>query len=357
MLIAGDRRATAGNIIMYDRADKVIELDQDTIIAIAGSPAVAFEMARTLQTSFQYYRRSQLQALTLSAKVRALGKLIKDNLPMTLQGVGAVVPILAARDPHHQPEPSLYFYDALGAQFQAVDFAVSGSGSPAARSVLQWINRWSGQPTVAARRKAAVQLALQLLDVAAESDSATGGVDRRSHVFPQVKLLTRDGLRSVSVGNAPRMFYRPRSAAHVNQPQPNRKHPMKILSTISATTAGGRNGTAKPPTAARRSNSPGQGLGGKAKASPRSIFSPSATPPASAARCRPSPARRRSSFPPISASPSRSPLIMGDDGGYSIAAELKVKLPGMEKAEARGAGQGRRTGLPLLEGHARQRRR
>jgi proteasome beta subunit len=199
VLIAGDRRATAGNIIMYDRADKVIELDQDTIIAIAGSPAVAFEMARTLQTSFQYYRRSQLQALSLSAKVRALGKLIKDNLPMTLQGVGAVVPILTARDPHHQPEPSLYFYDALGAQFQAVDFAVSGSGSPAARSVLQWINRWSGQPTSQRDEKAAVQLALQLLDVAAESDSATGGVDRRSAIFPQVKFLTRDGLRSVSV--------------------------------------------------------------------------------------------------------------------------------------------------------------
>ena len=199
VLIAGDRRATAGNIIMYDRADKVIDLDQETIIAIAGSPAVAFEMARTLQTSFQYYRRSQLQALSLNAKVRALGKLIKDNLPMTLQGVGTVVPILAARDHQHHPEPLLYFYDALGAQFQAVDFAVSGSGSPAARSVLQWINRWSGQPTLERDEKAAVQLALQLLDVAAESDSATGGVDRRSHVFPQVKVLTRDGLRSLDV--------------------------------------------------------------------------------------------------------------------------------------------------------------
>ena len=199
VLIAGDRRATAGNMIMYDRADKVIDLDQDTIIAIAGSPAVAFEMARTLQTSFQYYRRSQLQALSLPAKVRALGKLIKDNLPMTLQGVGTVVPILAARDPHYHIEPILYFYDALGAQFQAADFAVSGSGSGSARSVLQWINRWSDQPTAKRDEKQAVQLALQLLDVAAESDSATGGVDRRSHVFPQVKLLTGAGLREISV--------------------------------------------------------------------------------------------------------------------------------------------------------------
>jgi proteasome beta subunit len=199
VVIAGDRRATAGNIVMYDRADKVIELDQETVMAIAGSPAVAFEMARTLQTSFQYYRRSQLQPLSLNAKVRALGKLIKDNLPMTLQGVGAVVPILAAHDAHHQKDPILYFYDALGAQFQAVDFAVSGSGSPAARSVLQWINRWSGQPTAARDEKQAVQLALQLLDVAAESDTATGGVDRRSLIYPQIKFLTRDGLRSAPV--------------------------------------------------------------------------------------------------------------------------------------------------------------
>jgi proteasome beta subunit len=198
VLIAGDRRATAGNIVMYDRADKVIELDPSTVMAIAGTPATAFEMARTLQTSFQYYRRSQLQPLSLSAKVRALGKLIKDNLPMTLQGVGVVIPILAARDPAKKTDPELYFYDALGAQFQAVDFAVSGSGSPAVRSVLQWINRWSDRPTAQRDEKEAVQLALQLLDVAAESDTATGGVDRRSHIFPQVKFLTTDGLRSVS---------------------------------------------------------------------------------------------------------------------------------------------------------------
>jgi proteasome beta subunit len=198
VLIAGDRRATAGNIVMYDRADKVIELDQNTVMAIAGTPATAFEMARTLQTSFQYYRRSQIQPLSLSAKVRALGKLIKDNLPMTLQGVGVVVPILAARDLQKDSDPHLFFYDALGAQFQAVDFAVSGSGSPAVRSVLQWINRWGAQPTVQQDEKQAVQLALQLLDVAAESDTATGGIDRRSHIFPQVKFLTRAGLRSVS---------------------------------------------------------------------------------------------------------------------------------------------------------------
>ncbi len=193
VLIAGDRRATAGNIVMYDRADKVIELDDETVIAIAGTPATAFEMARVLQTNFQYFRRSQLQPLTMSAKIRALGQLIKGNLAMTLQGVGIVVPILAALDSAHQIDPVIYFYDALGAQFQAVDFAASGSGSPAVRSVLHFVNRWSGKPTHTLDEKAATALALQLLDVAAESDTATGGVDRRSSVFPQVGFLTSGG--------------------------------------------------------------------------------------------------------------------------------------------------------------------
>jgi proteasome beta subunit len=131
----------------------------------------------------------------MAAKVRALGALIKGNLAMTLQGVGIVVPILAALDPVHKVPPTIFFYDALGAQFQAVDFAVSGSGSGAVRSILQWVNRWSPIPTIAMDEKQSLSLALQLLDVAAESDTATGGVDRRSHVFPQVSYLTEEGLR------------------------------------------------------------------------------------------------------------------------------------------------------------------
>lgn len=197
VLIAGDRRATVGNTVVYDRADKVIQIDNTSIMAIAGTPATAFEMARVLQHSFQYYRRSQLQPLSLEAKVRALGKLLKDNMGMTLQGVGVVVPILAATDEQQSATPRLYFYDALGAQFQAVDFAVSGSGSPSVRSVLHYINRWSGRPTQERNETEAVQLSLQLLDVAAESDTATGGIDRRSEVFPQVKLLKEGRVHSV----------------------------------------------------------------------------------------------------------------------------------------------------------------
>ncbi len=98
VLMAGDRRATAGNVIVTDRVDKVIEIDATSLLAIAGVPATAFEMARVLQTSFEYYRRSQLQPLSLPAKVRALARLLRENLPMTMQGVGVVAPLFAGLD-------------------------------------------------------------------------------------------------------------------------------------------------------------------------------------------------------------------------------------------------------------------
>ena len=138
VLMAGDRRATAGNIIVTDRVEKIVEIDATSLLAIAGVPATAFEMARVLQTSFEYYRRSQLQPLSLPARVRALARLLRENLPMTMQGIGIVVPLFAGVDQTvSPPQPQIYFYDPLGAQFQAVGYAASGSGSGTIRSILR----------------------------------------------------------------------------------------------------------------------------------------------------------------------------------------------------------------------------
>src|SRR6266487_3236800 len=129
VLVAGDRRATSGNTVVYDRADKVLEIDRRSIMAIAGVPATAWEMARVLEHSFQFFRRTQLQEMSVDGKVRALSKLLRDNFGFVMQGVGVVVPIFATYDSHPKPEARLYFYDAMGAQFEATDYAATGSGS------------------------------------------------------------------------------------------------------------------------------------------------------------------------------------------------------------------------------------
>jgi proteasome beta subunit len=207
VLMAGDRRATAANVIVTEDVEKVIELDSLSLLAIAGVPATAFEMARVLQTSFEYYRRSQLQTLSLPAKVRALARLLRENLPMTLQGVGVVVPLFAGVDAlSDAPEPKIFFYDPLGAQFQAASFAASGSGAGTIRSVLSFQERY-GQPRPAALDlPQAVQFALRLLRTAAEFDSATGGVQPEQQHFATIKILRRSGVQSISPEEQAKFF-------------------------------------------------------------------------------------------------------------------------------------------------------
>jgi proteasome beta subunit len=198
VLVAGDRRATAGNVVMYDRTDKVFEVDRHSVMAIAGSFGTAWETARTLQHSFQFYRRSQLQEMSLEGKVRALAKLLRDNLGMVIQGVGVVVPLFATYDAGSSDPAKVFFYDAMGAHFEATDFAASGSGGPAVRSILYYENAWGPTPLRELDHKSAITIALRALDTAAEADTATGGVDRLGKIFPIVKILNQDGITSIA---------------------------------------------------------------------------------------------------------------------------------------------------------------
>ena len=186
VLVAGDRRATAGNIVMYDRTDKVLEIDRHSVMAIAGVPATAYEMVRVLEHSFKYYRRTQLQELSFDGKLRAVSKLLKDNVPAALAGTGAVVPVFAGYDVA-QGSAKIYFYDILGAEFEGVEYAVSGSGSPTIRGILHYLNT---------EEQAMVQ-ALRLLTSAAEFDSATGGINREASLYPVIKLITGAGVQTV----------------------------------------------------------------------------------------------------------------------------------------------------------------
>jgi proteasome beta subunit len=197
VLVAGDRRATAGNTVVYDRADKVLEIDRHSIMAIAGVPATAWEMARVLEHSLQYFRRTQLQEMSVDGKVRALSKLLRDNFGFVMQGVGVVVPIFATYDDNSKPEARLYFYDAMGAQFEATDYASTGSGSPAVRGILYYENNWGAKPLHQLTEDEAVSLALRALDTAAESDTATAGVDRSGKIYPVMKIVSREGITTL----------------------------------------------------------------------------------------------------------------------------------------------------------------
>ncbi len=195
VLMAGDRRATMGNTVVYDRADKVLSIDDDAVLALAGSPAVAYEIARLLEVSFQHYRRSQLQVLSLDGKLRILSRLLRDNLPLALQGIGAVVPIFAAFDACGNAG-KIFFYDILGAQFESVDFCATGSGSPIIRGALYHYNRWE-EKLVNMDEAASLELVLKMLETAAEFDTATGGLKPSARIFPQIRRITAAGIDTI----------------------------------------------------------------------------------------------------------------------------------------------------------------
>lgn len=205
VLVAGDRRATAGNMVMYDRTDKVLELDRHSVMAIAGVPATAYEMVRVLEHSFKYYRRTQLQELSFEGKLRAISKLLKENVAAALAGTGAVAPIFAGYD-FEQGAAKIYFYDILGAEFEGVEYAVSGSGSPTIRGILHYLNTWSDQPLSALPEEEAIVQALRLLTSAAEFDSATGGVNRDLNLYPVVKLITEQGIHTTPTPQLQALF-------------------------------------------------------------------------------------------------------------------------------------------------------
>jgi proteasome beta subunit len=153
-------------------------------------------MARVLEHSFQYFRRTQLQEMSVDGKVRALSKLLRDNFGFVMQGVGMVVPIFATYDDGAAPAARLYFYDAMGAQFEAADYAATGSGSPAVRGILYYENKW-GQLLQKLDQDQAVAIALRALDTAADSDTATGGVDRSGKIFPIIKVVSKAGITTM----------------------------------------------------------------------------------------------------------------------------------------------------------------
>jgi proteasome beta subunit len=193
VLNVGDRRATANMAIMFDRAEKVVPLDDYTLIAISGSFARAMEIVRYLRHAFKYYARTQLQPMSLDGKVNEVSRAIAGNLASALQGIGAFIPIVSAYDPRTN-EGRIFFYDGMGARFETAEFGAAGSGSERIRGAFDYIIRTKG-PFRGMSLDDALRECLVLLDIAADLDAATGGFAK---VLPVAKAITREGILDIS---------------------------------------------------------------------------------------------------------------------------------------------------------------
>ena len=193
VLNIADRRATSSNFIMYEEAEKILTLDDGTLIAIAGSYAAASEAVRFLRHSFKYYARSQLQEMSLEGKLSEVSRILRQSVPGAMQGIGGFLPIVSAYDPKKK-EGRIFFYDMLGARFESREFGAAGSGSERIRGSFEYIVRTKG-PFHEMSLKESLHDGLLLLDIAASLDTATGGL---SKILPIAKTVTADGVIDVS---------------------------------------------------------------------------------------------------------------------------------------------------------------
>jgi proteasome beta subunit len=177
---------------MYDRADKVMPLDDYTLVAISGSFARSIEIVRYLKHAFKYYARTQLQELSLEGKLQEVTRALAGNLPMTMEGIGVFVPLINARD-NNTGRFGIYFYDAMGARFESGEFGAAGSGSERIRGVFDYITRTKGLFETRPLEDVLVD-GLIMLDIAAQLDAATGGFDR---ILPSACILDPDGVHDV----------------------------------------------------------------------------------------------------------------------------------------------------------------
>ncbi|QCW50721.1 proteasome subunit beta [Nocardioides dongxiaopingii] len=185
VVLAGDRRATMGNIIAQRDIEKVFPADEYSAVGIAGTAGLAVEMVRLFQTELEHYEKIEGSTLSMDGKANRLTALIRNNLGMAMQGL-AVVPLFAGYD-LRVGQGRIFSYDVTGGRYEETAFHSVGSGSLFARGSLKKLYRDDLDVTTC------VEVVVQALYDAADDDSATGGPDLTRRIFPVVQVITADG--------------------------------------------------------------------------------------------------------------------------------------------------------------------
>jgi proteasome beta subunit len=194
VVMAGDRRATAGNMISKRDVEKVFRADEYSAIGMAGVASVGLEFIRLFGVELEHYEKMEGRGLSLQGKANRLGKMIRDNLGLAMQGL-AVIPLFAGYD-DEADVGRIFSYDAAGGPYEEYRYHSIGSGSIFAKSALKKLYH-DDMPV-----SDAILASIQALYDAADDDSATGGPDLTRRIFPVVATISEDGFMRVSDAEA-----------------------------------------------------------------------------------------------------------------------------------------------------------
>jgi proteasome beta subunit len=185
VIIAGDRRATSGNLISHRTMQKVFRADRWSGVAIAGAAGPAIEMVKLFQLQLEHYEKVEGHSLSLEGKANQLSQMLRNHLPAAMQGM-VVVPIFAGFD-RRRSYGRLFAYDVTGGRYEEENYVASGSGSLHARTVVKLGHH------DAMSRSEGVDLLIKALFTAADDDSATGGPDSMRGIYPTIATISGEG--------------------------------------------------------------------------------------------------------------------------------------------------------------------
>ena len=189
VVLAGDRRATAGSMIAKRDVEKVFRSDEFSAIGYAGTGSVGIEFVRLFQVELEHYEKMEGRPLSLEGKANRLAWMIRGNLAAAMQGL-IVVPLFVGYD-EDAGQGRIFSYDVAGGPYEEQRFHSIGSGSVFARGALKKL--YADDMPVGE----AVLACVQALYDAADDDSATGGPDLTRRIFPVIATVTADGFRKL----------------------------------------------------------------------------------------------------------------------------------------------------------------
>ncbi len=189
VVVIGDRRATAGNLIAHRRVQKVFPADSFAAVAISGVAGIAVELIRLFQTELEHYEKIEGRRLSLEGKANHLASMVRRQLPMAFQGL-VVIPLFAGYDVETDVG-RLYSFDVVGGRYDETDYTATGSGGRDARLYLRTVYRDNFN------EDEALEAAVAALVAAAEEDTATGGPDLKRSIYPNVIVVDENGYREI----------------------------------------------------------------------------------------------------------------------------------------------------------------
>src|SRR6267378_3727563 len=194
VVLAGDRRATAGNLIAQRDLEKVHRGDEFSALGYAGTGSLGIEFVRLFGVELEHYEKMEGRSLSLEGKANRLARMVRGNLGAAMQGL-VVVPLFVGYD-EDGGRGRIFSYDVAGGPYEEQRFHSIGSGSLFARGALKKLY------TDGMSAGDAVLACVQALYDAADDDSATGGPDLPRRIFPIVATITADGYRRLSEAEA-----------------------------------------------------------------------------------------------------------------------------------------------------------